>query len=103
MRQAERQQERHERHDQGKIGEPGRVRRDERRHGIEHQKDRECSQRGALRQREPRTENGAHGPDMPRLRGGLPLGRAKVGRPKDPQKSRLTSLSCWPMLTVAPP
>ena len=29
-------------------------------------------------------ENGADGPDMPRLRGGLPLGRAKVGRPKDP-------------------
>ena len=35
-------------------------------------------------------ENGADGPDMPRLRGGLPLGRAKVGRPKDLQKSRLT-------------
>jgi hypothetical protein len=26
---------------------------------------------------------------MPRLKGGLPLGRAKVGCPKDPQKSRL--------------
>ena len=36
-------------------------------------------------------ENGADGPDMPRLRGSLPLGRAKVGRPKDPQKSRLTN------------
>ena len=36
-------------------------------------------------------ENGADGPDMPRLRGGLPPGRAKVGRPKDPQKSRLTN------------
>jgi len=34
-------------------------------------------------------ENGAGGPDMPRLKGGLPLGRAKVGRPKHPQKSRL--------------
>jgi hypothetical protein len=36
-------------------------------------------------------KNGADSPDMPRLRGGLPLGRAKVGRPKDPQKSRLTN------------
>ena len=36
-------------------------------------------------------ENDADGPDVPRLRGGLPLGRAKVGRPKDPQKSRLTN------------
>jgi hypothetical protein len=33
-------------------------------------------------------KNAADGPDMPRLRGGLPLGRAKVGRPKDSQKSR---------------
>ena len=36
-------------------------------------------------------ENGAGYQDMPRLRGGLPPGRAKVGRPKDPQKSRLTN------------
>jgi hypothetical protein len=42
-------------------------------------------------------ENGADGPDVPRfpdvprLRGGLPLGRAKVGRLKDPQKSRRTN------------
>jgi hypothetical protein len=36
-------------------------------------------------------ENGADGPDMPRLRGGSPLGRTKVGRPKDAQKSRLTN------------
>src|SRR5262249_3926185 len=36
-------------------------------------------------------ENGADGSDMPQLRGALPLGRAKVGRPKDPQKSRLTN------------
>ena len=36
-------------------------------------------------------ENGAGYQDMPRLRGGLPPGRAKVGRPKDPQKSRLTT------------
>jgi hypothetical protein len=36
-------------------------------------------------------ENGASYQDMPRLRGGLPPDRAKVGRPKDPQKSRLTN------------
>ena len=36
-------------------------------------------------------ENCADSPDMPRLRGGLPLGRAKVGRPKDSAKSRLTN------------
>ena len=36
-------------------------------------------------------ENGGGYPDMPRLRGGLPPARAKVGHPKDPQKSRLTN------------
>src|SRR5262249_41394115 len=36
-------------------------------------------------------ENDTDGPDMPRLRGGLPLVRAKVVRPRDPQKSRLSS------------
>ena len=40
MRQAEGQQERHDR-DERKIGEPRRVGRNERRHGIEHQKDSE--------------------------------------------------------------
>jgi hypothetical protein len=36
-------------------------------------------------------ENCTDSPDMPRLRDGLPPGRAKVGHPKDPQKSRLTN------------
>src|SRR5215471_15035893 len=36
-------------------------------------------------------ENGPDGPDMPRLGWFAPRCRAKVGRPKDPQKSRLTN------------
>lgn len=54
-------------HDQRKIGEPGRVRRDERRHGIEHQEDGERRQRDALRQGQPR--NGGVEPGL--MRGDL--------------------------------
>jgi len=51
MRQAECQQKGHDRDDQREVRQPGRVRRDERRHGIEHQEDGERRQRDALRQR----------------------------------------------------
>ena len=53
MRQAEGQQKSHDRDDQRKIGEPGRIGRDEWRHGIEHQKYRERGECNALRQRQP--------------------------------------------------
>jgi hypothetical protein len=52
MRQAERQQKSHDRNNERKIGEPGRVGSDEWRHSVEHQEDRE--RRPAMRAARPR-------------------------------------------------